>query len=172
MAWEYLNDSRWNIRYKIISSYLKDKIKDKVILDINCGIPTLYNYLEGFSVYYANDIIPIEMVGDKLIFQNIKDEEVDIKSDVLMLLGLGGGEFLTDDPLESRTERQSLYRLSKYNPDYIIVETIQLYEERCKVMTIIKSDLKNYIIDYEIMYIVHPINDFYHKRMITMFKKK
>ena len=57
MAWEYLNDSRWNIRYKIISSYLKDKIKDKVILDINCGIPTLYNYLEGFSVYYANFLL-------------------------------------------------------------------------------------------------------------------
>jgi len=57
MAWEYLQTDKFDRRFKPIVEYLKDKTKDKVILDLDCGTAPIAKYLErDWKEYIGNDI--------------------------------------------------------------------------------------------------------------------
>ena len=48
MAWEYLKTKEFDIRYKIVADIID--VKDKVIMDLNCGEPNKNTYLiQDFS---------------------------------------------------------------------------------------------------------------------------
>ena len=58
MAWEYLKTEEFNIRYKIVADIID--VKDKVIMDLNCGEPNFQKYITGYKEYICNDLEPIE----------------------------------------------------------------------------------------------------------------
>ena len=162
-----MKSEHFNLRYKIVAEQLP---KDKVILDLNCGEPNFRRFLKH-KKYYANDVnIPDNI--DEIEFMQIPDDQVDVKSDIIVLFGYGGGEF-TGEPLESKTAGESLIRLAKkYRPKYVVVEMCQKWENDFKIMTSLEKELKDY---YTIQFVrkIDMGGGHYHlKRLIKIFRIK
>jgi len=152
MAWEYLQTDKFDKRFKPIVEYLKDKTKDKVILDLDCGTAPIARYLErDWKEYIGNDIEKeFKKQAEKngiSDFWNMDDEEFARKiklCDILLCLGMGGGDIQESEP-ESKTLRQSLIKIAeKCKPKIIILEGITLWEKDHQYYTKIKEQLKDY----------------------------
>lgn len=162
----YLKTKPFEIRYKIVADFLGD-LSDKVIIDLNCGEPLFKNHIK-FKRYIANDIFVPDNI-DGIEFRQCTDTEIDEKCDVLCVFGYGGGE-LTGEELESKTTGDSLVRLSKYNPKYIVVEMTQKWEDDFSVLSKLKEKL-GYAEVFRKRIEIEPAEHYHDKRLITIFKK-
>lgn len=165
MAWEYLKTEPFDIRYKVAAEHLPD-LSDKTILDLNCGEPNFRKYIK-YKKYYANDIFKPDNI-DGIEFIQKRDDEIDIKTDIVALFGYGGGEF-TGQPLESKKASETIIRLSKYEPEYIIVEMAQKWEDDFKIMSSLKKNLK-YKVHFETKLEIEPVDHYHNQRLLTIFK--
>ena len=163
----YLKTEPFNIRYKIVANYLKGKIKKPVIVDINCGEPNFRKYID-YGKYYANDIFQPDDVGD-INFLLDTDTAVDVKPDILCVFGYGGGEF-TGQELESKTVGETILKLAKYNPRYIIVESAQKWEDDYKLFT--NLNLLKYKLVYSKKINIEPVIHYHNKRLIKIYESK
>ena len=113
MTWEYLNNSLFEIRFKIVGIYLRDKTKGKHIVDLNCGNAKLLDYIEhNYKSYLANDTNNdyLEKKIKKSNYNNITfikqtDEQVRNKIagiDIFVVFGHGAGEY-TNSNNDSKT---------------------------------------------------------------------
>jgi hypothetical protein len=169
MAWEYLTTKKFDVRYEIAANHLPE---DKVILDLNCGEAGFRKFIK-YKRYIGNDVITPLCAGDKkekfweFLFH--EDRDIDVKSDIIVLFGYGGGEF-TGEPLESKTAGESLIRLAnKYNPEYIVIEMTQKWENDFKAMTNLSKKLDEYKGVFEIE--MNLGGEHYHdKRLMKIFK--
>lgn len=171
--WDYLKTEPFDLRYKVAAAALQGKTAHKVIVDLNCGEPGLYRYLDkDFSAYHCNDLYAPTPVGERLFFSRIKDNEVDIKMDILSCFGYGGGEF-TGQPLESNTAGKTIARLSKkYKPEYIIVEMAQKWQSDYNALVLIRESLNNYDILLITEINILPIIHYHNQRLLTVFQKR
>lgn len=166
MAWEYLKTEPFDIRYKIVAEHLPD-LSDKTVLDLNCGEPAFRKFIKC-KKYYANDIFKPDNI-DGVEFIQKKDDEIDIKTDIIVLFGYGGGE-LTGQPLESKTASETLIKLSKYKPEYIVVEMVQKWEDDFKIMSSLKKLLTDYSVHFERRIDIEPVEHYHNRRFVTIFK--
>lgn len=166
MAWEYLKTKPFDIRYKIAAKHLPPNL---CVLDLNCGEPRFKNYYKHCG-YIANDVFqPEDVSGIKFIKD--KDENIDIKSDIITLFGYGGREF-TGEPLESNTAGESLIRLvEKYEPKYVVIEMARKWEKDFHIMSLLTERLKKYHMIAEEKIDIMPITHYHNKRFIRIFKK-
>jgi len=166
----HLLDKRFDVRYKLVAAYLDEKTMGKVIVELNAGEPRLSNYVLDYREYYANDINePNDTCGVKYEIQT--DTEVDINSDILMVFGYGAGEY-TGQKLESSTVGDSIVRLAKYNPEYIVIEMCQQWENEFKAMTSLIQKLPNYLVGFEAKFNVEPVGHYHDKRHLVILKEK
>lgn len=163
MAWEYLKTEEFNIRYKIVADIID--VKDKVIMDLNCGEPNFQKYITGYKEYICNDLEPIENKDVK--FLQVPDSKIDIKADIYTLWGYGGGE-LTGEPLESHTIRDTLIRLAGYKPETIVIEMVQKWRDMGAIEWF-SERLKEYKITFQKEYSVEPITHYHNQRIITIW---
>ena len=163
MAWEYLKDNTFDERYKIASEFLGD-LSDKVILDLNCGEPRFKKYIK-YKRYIATDISEPQ---DKEGFYLLKDTAVDFPCDVLCLFGYGGGEY-TGEPLESHTVINSFIRLAQYNPEYLIIEMVQKWQDDFKALDEFEKRLPQYKVVLERRYEKENPSHYHDKRIITIW---
>lgn len=167
----YLKTEPFDIRYKIVADYFArngNVTVGKVIIDLNCGEPRFKRYIP-YRKYYANDVyIPDDVTG--IEFSKITDEQVDEKADILCCFGYGGGEF-TNHPLESRTADKSIYRLAKYNPEYIVLEMAQKWENDFHIMSNLIKNLTDYKVVLEKKYQIPPANHYHDIRQVTILKR-
>jgi len=132
-VWQYLLTGGMDSRIELVSEYLKDKVKDRVIVDLDCGHAPLLKYLpDTYKQYIGNDIrdiFPAER-NDKCIFYLKKDDElinILTKIDILVALGLGGHE-ISKEPRESKTCTQTLKRIiSKLTPEIVVLEAVNRF---------------------------------------------
>ena len=167
-----MNTKEFDRRYKVVAKLLGD-LSDKVILDLNCGQAGFRKFIK-YKRYIANDVfLPDDIkIGKFWEFLNMSDKDVDVKSDIIVLFGYGGGEF-TGEPLESKTAGESLVRLAKkYRPEYVVVEMCQKWENDFKIMTNLEKELSDF---YRIQFAkkIDMGEDHYHlKRLIKIFRIK
>lgn len=164
MAWEYLKTKEFDIRYKIVADIID--VKDKVIMDLNCGEPNFQKYINGYKEYICNDLEPIE--NKDVRFLQVPDIQIDIKADIYTLWGYGGGE-LTGQPLESHTIREKLVELvNKYSPNIIVVEMVQKWRDMGAIDWF-NERFKNYKITFQKEYDIEPITHYHNQRIITIW---
>mgnify|MGYP006957730002 CR=1 FL=1 len=137
-------------------------------MDLNCGEPNFRKFIK-YKKYYANDIFtPEDTTG--IEFRKCRDDEVDIKADVIVLFGYGGGEF-TGQPMESSTAGETVIRLSeKYKPEFIVLEMAWKWEKDFKIMTDLTNRLKDYKILFSERCNIEPVEHYHDKRYIRIFK--
>ncbi len=135
-------------RLERIGKYLKNKVKGKHIVDVNCGSAPLLNYIpHTFKSYYGNDISPelffpngilksnrknarmvhgnilLEYGDDEFLVEKLKGKKIDI----LLILGATVGH-ITPGHAESETQDVTLKRLvSIHKPKIIVLEIAQEY---------------------------------------------
>jgi hypothetical protein len=167
MAWEYLKTEQFDIRYKIAAEHLPE---NKVILDLNCGEPNFRKFIKH-KKYIANDVfIPDDITGVE--FWKMEDHLIDLKSDIIVIFGYGGGEF-TGEPLESNTAGESLVRLAeKYHPEYIAIEMVQKWQSDFNAMGKIAKNLRD--VGYKMIFnkkmSIVPVTHYHNKRLLRIFK--
>ena len=136
--YSYLRTDQSDERYRVVSDFIKET---GIVVDINAGEPRFKNFIK-YDKYYANDIRqPDDTSG--IDFTLCDDTEVDISSDLLCIWGYGGGEF-TGEPLESKTAGETIIRLAEYNPEYIVLEMAQKWEDDFKIISTLTKKLTNY----------------------------
>jgi hypothetical protein len=162
--YEYLETKESDKRYKVVADFLGDT-NDKVIVDIDCGEPRLKNFIK-FKEYYANDIRePKDKEG--INFKLCRDDEVDIKPDILCLFGYGGGEH-TGHPQESKKAGKTIIRLSKYKPKFIVLEMAKKWEDDFKIMSTLVNKLTDYKIVLEKKLIIGDDGHYHNYRIINI----
>lgn len=120
MAWEYLDEMKE--RVEAIANLIKDKTKDKVVVDLNCGKAPLRKLIP-YKKYIGNDIINTDFEGfiqqdDKVFCRELKE------CDVLIHIGMGGHE-ITHEKLESPTSTESTnYIIQNLRPKLVVLECI------------------------------------------------
>lgn len=142
MPWDYLIDKKNEGRWEIIADLIKDKVKDKVIVDVDCGIAGVVKYLKDFKFYYGNDIEPkyIEHCKNYNIpnteFELISDDRVRVEGiDILMVLGFG-----CEGEHESTTLFNTFSRLVRiHSPEYIIFESAVHFEKKHQIHSTVKA---------------------------------
>lgn len=163
----YLKTKPFEIRYKIVADFLGD-LSDKVIVDINCGEPLFKNYIRCRE-YHANDVfMPDDIDGIK--FSQITDDKVDLKSDILCLFGHSGGQH-TGHPMESKTVSDTIVRLARYKPEYIVVEMAQKWEDDFKIMTDLENRLPEYKKVLEQRIEIEPKEHYHDFRYINILQR-
>lgn len=165
----YLSNKFFEERYKIVADFLKDKIENPIVVDLNCGEPLFSKHIK-FKEYYANDLYKPEF-KENINFRQISDELVDIKPDLLCMFGCSAGE-LTNNDLESKTATNSLFRLAEYKPEFIVIESSTEWEKRYNYLTMIKEKLSNYIVVFEKNLEIEPKEHYHDFRKIIIFKLK
>jgi hypothetical protein len=167
MEWKWLNTTESDMRYKIVSQFLGDT-SDKVILDLNCGQAGLRKYIP-YKEYIANDVFePEDLRG--ITFLKKKDDEIDIPCDILCLFGVGNGE-MTQMPLESKSERESIKRLIRHNPKFVIIEMTQQWIDKYDLMSRYDEILKDYQPKVEVKLSLYPIDHYHNIRVIKIYGK-
>lgn len=174
MAWEYLKTNPWDDRYRLVASVLPD-LTDKIVVDLDCGEGNFRHFI-NYKRYYSNDINPVDN-EEGMEFHMIPDTDVDIKSDVLCLFGYAAGEF-TGTKEESIEAANSLVRLSKYKPQFIVIEAVQKFEDEYKCLSKLVDRLPNYevindtIINIDASHLNDIIASYVGKRHIVVLKLK
>lgn len=162
----YLKTKPFEIRYKIVADFLGD-VSDKTIVDLNCGEPLFKNYVK-YGAYFANDVfMPDDISG--IVFSQVTDDKVDIRPDILCMFGYGGGEY-TNHPMESKTSSDTIVRLAKYNPEYIVIEMCQKWADEYKIMDNLEARLPEYKKVFEKRIEVEPNQHYHDKRCIFILE--
>lgn len=136
MAWEYLDTEAFDIRFMVVAGYLRDKIKGKTILDLNCGSARFRKYIpDTYRKYHMNDVrdISFDMNLKQVYYWRSDEEMVDLmknkKIDILLYFGHGYGE-RTGEKLESGTVLNSIRTLVfTHKPEYLVFEGNASYED-------------------------------------------
>lgn len=142
MPWDYLQDERWDERFKVAATWLEGIVKDPMpILDLNCGTARLTRYLHPrlYSVYIGNDkhvpyieeahancpqpMKTLFTYSDDLAMRALKIA----RPHVLACFGIGAGEFVKNGH-ESETQLETMRALIHRNkPSAVIVECCAPY---------------------------------------------
>lgn len=131
MAWEYLDSLPFQARFGIVGAFLRDRVWNSVIVDLNCGKRgCLKDYIRyGFSLYYGNDK-NLEEQRDygngRVILEKLEDcyvparlDELVDRIDILVILGHAIGD------LESSTSTETWKRLVEtWTPQFLVHEAI------------------------------------------------
>lgn len=136
MTWEYLE--HMSFRHTMVLPYID--VKDKHVVELDCGLNTMQPWLRGEATYWANDVVmpewakggtPFWCCGTEYRFFQMKDDEfvkLVEKCDVLFLFGHGGYE-LDMNEKESRTVSHSaIHLMRKFQPSTVVLESVQRYE--------------------------------------------
>jgi len=167
MAWEYLKTEPFENRYKVVSEFLKDKIENPIVVDLNCGEPLFAKHIK-WKEYHANDLfMPDNIEG--LDFRQIPDSEVDIKSDLLVMFGCGAGEFTGQD-MESKTATDSFIRLAGHKPKYIVMESSPEWEKRYSYISMVIKRLDKYKVVLDKTIVIPPGEHYHDTRRIIICK--
>lgn len=164
----YLATEAFQKRYEIVGEFLKDKIEKPVVADINCGQPLFKNFID-YSEYLANDIHEPEVDIEGITFEQKTDEEVDYKADVLCIFGYGGGDF-TGHPRESKTTKDSIVRMARHKPRFIVLETCTKWRDQYGLVDWFDERLEDY---REVFYkeVTMDKGEHYHdKRFIKIYE--
>lgn len=147
-AWEYLDTDIFQSRFAIVGAYLRGKIRNKVIVDLNCGASTsLNNFLTpDYALYVANDVAfsrDCEIPCVRLL----KEDDTKmlarlqlITSVVDVFVHMGGIARLSMEDVESKTDSISGREIVDfYKPKIVILEAIRsfalgLYKDYLPVM--------------------------------------
>ena len=124
-------------RLEKIGEYLKDKVKGKHIVDINCGSAPILDYIPNtFKSFYGNDLglesnetrvdenkITLECLDDKELTQKLQGKKIDI----FLILGATVGH-ITPGHGESETQDVAIKQIVNiYKPEIIVLEMCQDY---------------------------------------------
>jgi len=147
MAWEYLDTEKWDERFIPIANYLKDKTKNKVIIDLNCGSARLHKYLDDdFKAYIGNDTRDLDCRED-IDFKCQTDGEF-VKEvtqcDILLYIGAGGGYFTKNEDESEYGYLAFLDLVRRFRPRYIAVESIIAWQEHYGFFTRLEKELPWY----------------------------
>lgn len=165
----YLKTKPFEERYKVVADFLNPLIKEGVVVDINCGEPLFKNHIKH-SRYVANDIfVPDSTEG--IEFKHCTDTDVDVKPDILCIWGYGGAEHTGND-MESKTAGQTILRLAKYKPEYIILEMAQKWENDFQIMSNLKVKLDGYEEVFFKKLDIEPVSHYHDKRQVSILRKK
>jgi len=177
MTWEYLDTEPFQARFGIVHSYLRDKVWDKTIVDLNCGhAAPLVDYIPyGFSLFYANDINlddEISYGNGRVILERIMDEKVPERLeeildrlDVLVLLGHATGNEQESDM--ALGVWGSL--LVKWKPSILIHEAASSFSDLI-AKTEDMTRLLDYQIDLRMRLIIEPDDGFVRSRVFTFYR--
>lgn len=173
MAWEYLLEEK--TRATTIARWLNDNdlVKGKIIVELACGVASLVKQLEGFSLYYGNDVskeyidIARNYYIDNSVFEIKESKDIDIDNvDILVLMGVS-----TDQEQQSIVKLISLANERK--PEIIILEGARYFERKFGLFTIVTELLKSS--GYELINkeYIEIESDFHNirRRAIFYFKK-
>ncbi|MBF0531743.1 MAG: methyltransferase domain-containing protein [Candidatus Omnitrophica bacterium] len=131
-VWAYLFDEKMDYRVWLAAGYLRDKVKEKIIVDLDCGHAPLLKYIpDTYRQYIGNDIRNLfPALTERSIFYLKKDDDFIqalTKVDILVVLGYGGYE-ITKESLESKTLLGSIKTIiSKFEPEIVVFETVRKF---------------------------------------------
>ncbi len=143
--WPYLATSNLNLRFEKAVSMI-GSIKDKVILDLNCGRAGMLQYLsEDFTQYIGNDINQefLEIarkwkngpVSLKIALHCLPDDKIMdhlTKVDIFMCFGIS----VENNSIESRTSFETFKKvIEKFLPETVVCETWDNYEKDYKTIS-------------------------------------
>ncbi len=163
----YLATKPFEKRYEVVAEFLEGKIDNPVVADINCGQPLFKNHIK-YKEYFANDVhIPVDVADIK--FERKTDSEVDYKADVLCVFGYGGGEF-TNHPKESKTTKDSILRMVKHKPRFVVIESARKWQTDYQLFTRFDEDLTDYKVVLKKDLDIEPNEHYHDKRMIRIYE--
>ncbi len=135
--WPYLASKHFMERFEKAISMI-GSVKDKIILDLNCGRAGMLKYLpEDFKLYIGNDInedfLKIakkwKTKKNSTIFILCRDDEImDYLSgvDIFMCFGINSGQ---NKGIESETEFETFKKVvEKFLPEVVVCEIWKNYE--------------------------------------------
>ena len=141
--WPYLQneifDSRFEKAIEMIGS-----VKDKVILDLNCGTARMLQYLpDDFKLYIGNDINDdfLEIARkwktkNPATFIHCRDDEIMgylSKVDIFMCFGINSGQ---NKGIESETEFETFKKVAGiFLPEVVVCEGWDYYEKNHKIIS-------------------------------------
>lgn len=125
-------------RIEIIADYLKDKVENKVIIDLNCGKSPILDYLSGFKAYFGNDILIEDSCSFKLnsligrldysdedFTKELLTNNVPANGIILLVLGHGGYPKHTNKH-ESSTINDSVNKIIAHlKPKIVVIESVE-----------------------------------------------
>lgn len=131
---------------------LADKIRDRHIVDLNCGTARLLKYLPPlYATYTCNDITPQDIYSHdgRVMFSRRSDMDLtnDLCSsyqpvDILLCFGLVDGT-KTGTPQESMTLPGSILKLAeRKQPGHIILETSARWECLYHIINDLRRELR------------------------------
>ena len=134
MAWEYLQDDKFDERFKPIVKFLQGKTKGKIVVDLNCGTARLCRMLEPNWLLYAGNDKSAEFIlrarahnVPNTSFHVLSDKHYDECCDILVSVGCGGYD-ISKEPLESDTQKDTIKRLvNTHTPEIVILEMIKAF---------------------------------------------
>jgi hypothetical protein len=179
VPWDYLREEATYNRYKIVADYLHNKIDNAIVVDIDCGMADLINYLpKTFHKYIANDIYSRPIYHPKMIFYPQSDHIFisvfkEQKVDILIALGIGAGHInksIWESPTLDACIRDILYQ---YEPKYVVLESAKQYEEKYHMMNDLVQYAKTqkYSVDSEYSFKTKSDIPIAHDRHIIFLKR-
>lgn len=136
MPWEYY--PKITKRIEVVGDYLRDKVDEKVLIDLNCGESPILEYLSGFRAYYGNDVLIKEhSIKDNIHKLPITDSEfvyycmenLEKKNNILLVLGHGGYPKHQNEH-ESKTINESTNSLIVHlKPEIIVLESAEHFSD-------------------------------------------
>lgn len=170
--YEYLKTEQSDERYRIVAEYFSktnEAMDGMIVLDLNCGEPRFKNFIP-YKKYLANDIVQPEDTKGITFFQTT-DDKMDCSCDILCLFGFGGGKH-TGQPLESQTEEESIVRLAKHNPKYIMLEMCQKWQNDFKIMSSMIERLPAYEVVLKKELLIGDTGHYHDSRILNILKHK
>lgn len=171
----YLENEIFDLRFKKALEMI-ETIKDKVILDLNCGSARMLQYMpDGFLEYIANDVDE-EMLEiakkwpakGKTQFILCRDDEIINylnKIDIFMNFGISAG---INKGIESETEFETFKRIvEKFLPETVVCEAWLYYETNYKVI----SQRDNFLNPFGYKEIGSFIMKHGMERLLTVYKR-
>ncbi len=141
--WPYLQNKELDLRFEKALEMI-GSVKDKIILDLNCGRATMLQYLpEDFKLYIGNDINDdfLEIARkwetkSPSTFIHCRDDEIMgylTKVDIFMQFGINAG---VNKGIESETEFETFKKVAeKFLPEVVVCEGWDYYEKEHKIIS-------------------------------------
>lgn len=143
-AWKHLEDDRLDCRFIYTAKNID--VKDKNILDFNCGFGRFAYFVDGYRSYLGNDIEPdfIDRCpherGTFIVMEDAKLQQILGEVDVALYFGVTvGGE--NESPNASEL---FIDIVREKQPDTVVVEGCLEYFDEYKQEELFDSSFKNY----------------------------
>lgn len=190
MPWDYLQDERWDERFKVAATWLEDHTlwcQTETIVDLNCGTARLARYLDSkvYFQYIGNDKhapyirealqkhLPVGYKSMLFVMDDVGMRGLRLRShNVLACFGIGAGEFVKNGH-ESETQLETMRILIEENgPRAVIVEACAPYWVKY-LREPITDMLGKYQKSKEHNFLVEvPKPDIYHSRHMELWLRK